>query len=194
MLSYWTISNQFHLEDKNVASCRVCGKKKTVGNNVSHANNKTKRQLLPNLQRMKVIVDGERELTASEGVGPVNALDGALRKALEPFYPELGEVQLVDFKVRVINAKEATAARVRVTIESSDRTQRWNTVGVSENIIEASWKALIDSIEYKLLKDRAPKPGRRKSSGGRKLKRKSAGGGRGRKPGRKSPRKSRRRR
>jgi len=106
---------------------------------------------------VRLEVDGHVEHTASEGNGPVNALDGALRKALEKFYPELAEVQLVDFKVRVIDAKEATAACVRVTIESSDRSERWNTVGVSENIIEASWKALIDSIEYKLLKGRVPR-------------------------------------
>ncbi|MHC4917905.1 MAG: alpha-isopropylmalate synthase regulatory domain-containing protein, partial [Planctomycetota bacterium] len=140
---------------------------------------------------VRLEVDGQMEHTASQGNGPVNALDGALRKALGPFYPELGEVQLVDFKVRVINAKEATAARVRVTIESSDRTQRWNTVGVSENIIEASWKALIDSIEYKLLKERSPKFGRRKAS----RKRRGAAAGRKKKASKKkrSSSKSRRR-
>jgi 2-isopropylmalate synthase len=99
-------------------------------------------------------VDGRREHTACEGNGPVNALDGALRKALLEFYPELAEVNLADYKVRVINAKAATAARVRVTIESSDRHERWRTVGVSENIIQASFLALVDSIEYKLLKER----------------------------------------
>ncbi len=106
---------------------------------------------------VRLEVDGHVEHTASQGNGPVNALDGALRKALGPFYPELAEVQLIDFKVRVIDAKDATAAYVRVTIESADKTERWNTVGVSENIIEASWKALIDSIEYKLLKERVPR-------------------------------------
>ena len=99
-------------------------------------------------------VDGRREHTAAEGNGPVNALDGALRKALLPFYPALAEVELVDYKVRVINAKAATAARVRVTIESSDRHERWRTVGVNENIIQASFQALVDSIEYKLLRER----------------------------------------
>jgi 2-isopropylmalate synthase len=99
-------------------------------------------------------VDGRKEHTACEGNGPVNALDGALRKALLEFYPALAEVELVDYKVRVINAKAATAARVRVTIESSDRHERWRTVGVSENIIQASFLALVDSIEYKLLKER----------------------------------------
>jgi 2-isopropylmalate synthase len=83
----------------------------------------------------------------------VNALDGALRKALLPFYPKLAELRLVDYKVRVVNAREATAARVRVVIESQDETNVWGTVGVSENIIEASWLALVDSFEYKLFKD-----------------------------------------
>jgi 2-isopropylmalate synthase len=109
-------------------------------------------------------VDGKREHTACEGNGPVNALDGALRKALLQFYPELAEVELVDYKVRVINAKAATAAKVRVTIESSDRHERWRTVGVDENIIQASFRALVDSIEYKLLRERDRKraAGRRK--------------------------------
>jgi len=91
--------------------------------------------------------------TVSEGDGPVNALDGALRKALQPCYPNLAQMQLVDYKVRVVNAKAGTAARVRVVIESRDATDVWGTVGVSENIIEASWLALVDSIEYKLFKD-----------------------------------------
>ncbi len=101
---------------------------------------------------VKISVDGVEELTAAEGDGPVNALDGALRKALKRFYPEL-EWHLVDFKVRVIDPKDGTAARVRVIIQSQDEQDIWGTVGVSENIIEASWEALVDSIEYKLLKD-----------------------------------------
>lgn len=97
---------------------------------------------------------GDRVMhTASEGDGPVNALDGALRKALEACYPRLAEMQLVDYKVRVVNSKAGTAARVRVVIESRDGEAVWGTVGVSENIIEASWLALVDSIEYKLFKD-----------------------------------------
>jgi 2-isopropylmalate synthase len=97
---------------------------------------------------------GERTAhTASEGDGPVNALDGALRKALEPLYPTLTEMKLVDYKVRVVNPTAATAARVRVIIESRDHTDIWSTVGVSENIIEASWQALAESVEYKLTKD-----------------------------------------
>ena len=93
------------------------------------------------------------EHTAAVGDGPVNALDHALRKALEKFYPQLGEVRLLDYKVRVLAANRGTAARVRVLIESGDRLHKWGTVGVSENIIEASYQALVDSIEYKLLQD-----------------------------------------
>lgn len=109
---------------------------------------------------------GDRVMhTASEGDGPVNALDGALRKALEACYPRLAEMQLVDYKVRVVNSKAGTAARVRVVIESRDGDTVWGTVGVSENIIEASWLALVDSIEYKLFKD---EDGVAQASGGRK--------------------------
>ncbi len=92
------------------------------------------------------------EHTASNGNGPVNALDNALRKALEKFYPQLKEVSLIDYKVRVLTAGEGTSSQVRVLIESGDGKHKWGTVGVSENIIEASWQALVDSIEYKLLR------------------------------------------
>ncbi len=102
---------------------------------------------------IKLKVDGVLEHTVSEGDGPVNALDGALRKALEGHYPRLKEMTLVDYKVRVINARAGTAARVRVVIESKDHDDVWGTVGVSENVIEASWLALVDSFEYKLAKD-----------------------------------------
>jgi 2-isopropylmalate synthase len=102
---------------------------------------------------VKIRVGDTIQHTASDGDGPVNALDGALRKALEFFYPQLARMQLVDYKVRVVNAKAGTAARVRVVIESRDETDVWGTVGVSENIIEASWLALVDSFEYKLFKD-----------------------------------------
>ncbi len=98
-------------------------------------------------------VGGHTEHTAATGNGPVNALDTALRKALEVFYPELKDVRLLDYKVRVLAAGKGTAARVRVLIESGDGRMKWGTVGVSENIIEASYQALVDSIEYKLLKD-----------------------------------------
>ncbi len=102
---------------------------------------------------IKVTVDGKSEHTAAEGVGPVNALDNALRKALEKFYPSLKNTHLVDYKVRVLDEKQATAAKVRVLIETADETDNWGTVGVSDNIIEASWQALVDSISYKLMKD-----------------------------------------
>ena len=83
----------------------------------------------------------------------MNALDGALRKALEGHFPRLEEMQLVDYKVRVINARAGTAARVRVVIESKDNGAVWGTVGVSENVIEASWLALVDAFVHKLSKD-----------------------------------------
>src|SRR5690606_22320540 len=90
----------------------------------------------------------------AEGDGPVNALDAALRKALNGKFPELRDVQLVDYKVRVINSEAATAARVRVVIETRDEAgEVWGTVGVHENVIEASWDALVDRIEYKLCKE-----------------------------------------
>lgn len=97
--------------------------------------------------------DGSVQHMAAVGNGPVNALDQALRKALVVYYPELAEVGLLDYKVRVLTAGAGTTARVRVLIESGDGKTKWNTVGVSENIIEASYQALVDSIEYKLLKD-----------------------------------------
>lgn len=99
---------------------------------------------------VKLEVNGQTEHTACDGNGPVNALDGALRKALYGFYPDLKDMHLMDYKVRVVNPRAATAAKVLVSIVSSDHRQRWTTVGVSENIIEASWHALVDSVEYKL--------------------------------------------
>ncbi len=103
---------------------------------------------------IKVTVDGVSVHTAAEGDGPVNALDNALRKALLQFYPSIAGMRLADFKVRVLDAKTGTAAKVRVLIESQDDKNIWGTVGVSENMIEASWIALVDSVEYKLLKDK----------------------------------------
>ncbi|HSB31964.1 MAG TPA: citramalate synthase [Candidatus Sulfobium mesophilum] len=100
-----------------------------------------------------VKVGGHVEHTAATGKGPVNALDNALRKALEKFYPELKEVKLHDYKVRVLTAGKGTSAKVRVLVESGDKGNRWGTVGVSENIIEASYQALVDSVDYKLLKE-----------------------------------------
>jgi 2-isopropylmalate synthase len=102
---------------------------------------------------VKLKVGDNVEHVVGEGDGPVNALDDALRKSLENFYPDIKDVHLIDYKVRVVNAKAGTAARVRVIIESRDKTSNWGTVGVSENIIEASWLALTDSVEYKLQKD-----------------------------------------
>jgi 2-isopropylmalate synthase len=102
---------------------------------------------------VKVRVGGQVMHTASEGDGPVNALDAALRKALLPGYPRLAEMHLVDYKVRVVNAGAETAARVRVVVEWRDGGGVWGTVGVSENIVEASWLALVDAAEYKLFKD-----------------------------------------
>lgn len=99
---------------------------------------------------VKLRVGDEIEHVVGEGDGPVNALDAALRKSLEVFYPEIKDVQLFDYKVRVVNARAGTAARVRVVIESRDKQSMWGTVGASENIIEASWLALVDSVEYKL--------------------------------------------
>ncbi len=99
---------------------------------------------------LKVSVEGEIEHTAADGVGPVNALNNALRKALLRFYPELKDVKLIDYKVRVLNEKDGTRSKVRVLIESGDGSSRWSTVGVSQNIIEASWQALRDSFNYKL--------------------------------------------
>jgi len=102
---------------------------------------------------VKLKVGNKVQHVVGEGDGPVNALDAALRKALENIYPAIRDIHLIDYKVRVVNAKAGTAARVRVIIESRDKTSIWGTVGVSENIIEASWLALSDSVEYKLQKD-----------------------------------------
>lgn len=106
---------------------------------------------------IKVSVGGEEELTAAEGNGPVNALDNALRKALTKFYPQIMDMHLVDFKVRIVEGSEGTAAKVKVLLDSQDEHEIWSTIGVSENIIEASWQALVDSIQYKLSKDRINK-------------------------------------
>ena len=103
---------------------------------------------------IKLLVNNKSQHVVGEGDGPVNALDSALRKALTESYPGLAEMVLVDYKVRVINSAEGTAARVRVMIESKDKSDMWCTVGVSENIIEASWIALVDAIEFKIHKDR----------------------------------------
>ena len=109
---------------------------------------------------IKLHVGGRENHNVGEGDGPVNALDNALRKSLEKFYPSLKEMTLTDYKVRVVNASAGTAAKVRVLIESRDHKNEWTTIGVSTNLIEASYLALVDAVEYKLLKD-ALKPSRK---------------------------------
>ena len=104
---------------------------------------------------VRVRVKGILEHTAAAGNGPVNALDHALRKALEEFYPNLKELRLLDYKVRILDESKGTAAKTRVLITSGDGRETWGTVGVADNIIEASWLALVDSVEYKLRADSA---------------------------------------
>jgi 2-isopropylmalate synthase len=122
-------------------SYRVSVEKDAAGNIVSEAT-------------VKLDIRGKEEHTVAEGDGPVNALDHCLRKALIKYYPAIKEIALTDFKVRVVNSDANTAAKVRVLIESSDSSKSWGTVGVNENIIDASWQALSDSVEYKLLKSK----------------------------------------
>jgi len=103
---------------------------------------------------VRLKVNGHDEMATIEGHGPVEVLDRALRAALKKFYPGVADMHLSDYKVRVLDTQEGTGARVRVIIESHDQHDSWTTVGVHENVIEASWEALVDSIEYKLLKDK----------------------------------------
>ncbi|MEN6558343.1 MAG: citramalate synthase [Thermoguttaceae bacterium] len=107
---------------------------------------------------VKICIAGQDHFEAAEGHGPIDALNAALRKALNGRFPGLNDLHLVDYKVRVINSEAATAAKVRVLIQSEDRDEDWGTVGVDENIIEASWIALLDSFEYKLWKDEKKSP------------------------------------
>ncbi len=109
---------------------------------------------------IKVRVSEQQVHTAAEGNGPVNALDNALRKALEKIYPDLKKIKLMDYKVRVLDGRDGTGSKVRVLIESRDEYKSWGTVGVSPNIIEASWQALVDSLEYGLLCRRLPEMGK----------------------------------
>ncbi len=125
--------------------------------NEKRINSKTNKSELFSEAAIKIKVKGVLEHTASEGDGPVNAIDNALRKALEGFYPSLKQMHLTDFKVRVLDQKAGTEAKVRVLIQSQDEESTWSTVGVSSDIIEASWQALVDSFEYKLLKDKKKK-------------------------------------
>jgi 2-isopropylmalate synthase len=131
-------------EPFSLLSLRVINEKNKDGQSISQAT-------------IKISVGQEYELTAAEGNGPVNAIDNAIRKALSKFYPAIKEMRLIDFKVRVLEGSAGTAAKVRVLIESRDEKDIWNTVGVSENIIEASWQALVDSIYFKLSKDQTEK-------------------------------------
>lgn len=120
---------------------------KTIGENALNSKKFSSTALI------NITVDGKEEITASDGDGQVNALDKALKKALVSFYPEVSKVKLVDYKVRVLDAESTTGAKVRVLIESTDGVENWSTVGVSKDVIQASWIALVDSIEYKLIKD-----------------------------------------
>ena len=133
------VSGQFE-EPFTLESFRVTIEKNRSGPSTSQAT-------------IKISVGKDHEITAAEGDGPVNALDNALRKALTKFFPQIEEMGLVDFKVRVIDGSEATAAKVRVQIETRDAHEIWSTIGVSENIIEASWQALVDSVQYKLSRE-----------------------------------------
>lgn len=123
------------------------GKFKTI------AEQNTTAKYAPATAVVKVTVNGVDEITGAEGNGPVNALDVAIRKALERFYPSLKEFHLIDYKVRILDSKGATSAMTRVLIECTDGKDTWVTVGVSRDIIEASFKALVDAIEYKLIKE-----------------------------------------
>ncbi|MBW2345865.1 MAG: citramalate synthase [Deltaproteobacteria bacterium] len=133
------VSGQFE-EPFTLESFRVTIEKNLSGPSTSQAT-------------IKISVGDDQEITAAEGDGPVNALDNALRKALTKFFPQIEEMGLVDFKVRVIDGSHATSAKVRVQIDSRDSREIWSTIGVSENIIEASWQALVDSVQYKLSKE-----------------------------------------
>jgi len=133
------VTGQFH-EPFALESFRVTTEKNRLGPSACQAT-------------IKISVGNEEEITAAEGDGPVNALDNALRKALTKFFPQIDEMGLVDFKVRVIDGSWGTGSKVRVQIESRDSREIWSTIGVSENIIEASWQALADSFQYKLSKE-----------------------------------------
>jgi 2-isopropylmalate synthase len=107
---------------------------------------------------VRLVVDGERALAVGEGVGPVHALDQALRRALAARHPELDAVRLVDFKVRILDGRDGTRAVTRVLVTSADADGEWTTVGVSDDIVTASWEALADGIHYGLLRARRPAP------------------------------------
>jgi 2-isopropylmalate synthase len=104
---------------------------------------------------VKISIDGVKHYTVEEGDGPVDALDAALRRALRTAYPVIDAIRLEDYKVRILDSKQGTAARTRVLVVSTDGESDWATVGVSDNIIEASWFALVDALEYKILVERS---------------------------------------
>jgi 2-isopropylmalate synthase len=106
---------------------------------------------------VKLAAGGERQVATGEGNGPVNALDFALRKALLPVYPELATLELIDFKVRILDASHGTDAVTRVLIETADAGSSWQTVGVGANIVEASWRALVDGLTFGLLRAGVPR-------------------------------------
>jgi 2-isopropylmalate synthase len=109
---------------------------------------------------IKIWVDGERYLRTAEGNGPVNALDRALRSAIGDVYPHLRDIELVNFKVRILDEDKGTGAVTRVLLDASDGVDTWGSIGVSENIIEASWEALVDSLEAGMLPGRVERPRR----------------------------------
>src|SRR5205823_8646049 len=108
---------------------------------------------------IKIWVDGERYVRTAEGNGPVNALDRALRAAIAEIYPHLEDIDLVNFKVRILDETKGTGAVTRVLLDASDGHEEWGSIGVSENIIEASWEALVDSLEYGMQSGRRQKAG-----------------------------------
>jgi 2-isopropylmalate synthase len=110
---------------------------------------------------IKIWVDGERYVRTAEGNGPVNALDRALREALVEIHPELADIDLVNFKVRILDEAKGTGAVTRVLLDASDGKEVWGSIGVSENVIEASWEALVDSIEYGMQERQEPQLNRR---------------------------------
>ena len=107
---------------------------------------------------VKIWVDGERYVSSAEGNGPVNALDEALRSAIGEIYPHLRDIELVNFKVRILDERKGTDAVTRVLIDASDGQDEWGTIGVSENLIAASWDALVDSLEYGMQPGGRPSP------------------------------------
>ena len=123
-----------------------------------HGSSRRRRRIASSKRASNLKSTARSSHTVAEGDGPVNALDKALRAALTKFYPSIAAVQLVDYKVRILDSQTGTAAKTRVMIESTDGTDIWGTVGVNDNIIEASWEALVDSVEYKLFKDEQRKP------------------------------------